>query len=324
MSEYLKQFLETIYIEQGASDNTIAAYGSDLKEFLEFLAEKHSAIETVTDLKIREFVQVLSSKKLSGRSVARKISAVRHFLSFLYEERVIDHNPALDVDMPKMSHSIPRVLAETEVGKLLEYSYQDTSPSGLRNSAMLELLYASGMRVSELISLKLSQVKIQQKREEILPYIMITGKGNKDRIVALNQKAIEAIQRYLKVIDIFTLVKDRNIWLFPSKQSEEGHITRQYFARTLKQIAISSGVDPDKVSPHKIRHSFATHLLNNGADLRIIQELLGHQDISTTQIYTHVANTKLKSVVENFHPLARKIQKDRFQKIIKENYNYII
>ncbi len=308
MSEYLNQFLEIIYIEQGASANTIAAYRSDLKEFLEFLKQEKYVIEAVVDSNIREFIHLLSSKHLSTRSIARKISAVRHFLSFLYEEKIISNNPALSIDMPKISHSIPKILAESEVEQLLEHSYQDKSPIGLRNSAMLELLYASGMRVSELISLKLSQVKIQQKGDEILPYIMITGKGQKDRIVALNRKAIEALQQYLKVIDLFTLSSVKNVWLFPSKQSEEGYLTRQYFARTLKQIAIEANLDPDKISPHKIRHSFATHLLNNGADLRIIQELLGHQDISTTQIYTHVASTKLKSVVESFHPLARKKQ----------------
>ena len=305
MQELLNQFLEVIYIENGASNNTIESYKNDLQNFRDFLKSQSTNLTDTNETSIRNFIQSLIKKSLSNRTIARKISALRHFFLFLYEEKIITNNPTLNIDTPKMSHTVPKVFSENELSTLLTHCYKDTTANGIRNTAMVEVLYASGMRVSELISLKIQQLQIQKNNKTILPYIIIKGKGNKERIVVLNQKSIEALEKYLKIIKSFSNTLN-NIWLFPSKTSTEGHITRQYFAKLLKKISAEANISPDKISPHKIRHSFATHLLNNGADLRTIQELLGHKDISTTQIYTHVANKKLKSIVDTFHPLAKK------------------
>ena len=305
MQELLNQFLEVIYIENGASNNTIESYKNDLQNFRDFIKQKSTRLTDVNETTTRNFVRELTKRSLSNRTIARKISALRHFFLFLYEEKIIISNPALNIDMPKMSHTVPKVFSENELDTLLKHCRKDTTTNGIRNTAMIEILYASGMRVSELISLKIQQIQIQKNNKTILPYIMIKGKGSKERIVVLNQKSIEALQNYLIIIKSFTNTSN-NSWLFPSKTSSEGHMTRQYFAKILKKLSAEANISHDKISPHKIRHSFATHLLNNGADLRTIQELLGHKDISTTQIYTHVANKKLKSIVDTFHPLAKK------------------
>jgi integrase/recombinase XerD len=300
-------FLESISIEKASSKNTVDSYNNDLQKFKEFLdIEKVDIADTTTD-DIRKFIALMTTRSLEGSTISRKISSIRQFFSFLYSEQIIKYNPALSVDLPKKRQNLPSVLSENEVIKLLNTAYLDKTTKGIRNVAMLELLYASGMRISELISLKLSHLQINNNY--INPYILITGKGDKERIIAINRKSISALREYLEVRLSFTLKKNEH-WLFPSKQSNQGHITRQYFAKLLKKISIDAEISPKDVSPHKLRHSFATHLLNHGADLRIIQELLGHKNVSTTQIYTHVANEKLKSTVEQFHPLSGKKKTD--------------
>lgn len=301
----LEQFLEKIIVEKGSSRNTVAAYKRDIENFLSRINQKDLASVSLDNL--RAYVSSLAEKNfLQPKTIARKVSALRQFFLFLHEENFINKNPAVNLETPKLSKNIPTVFDEAEIKRLLSECYKDASAAGLRNIAMLELLYAAGMRVSELISLKLSQLNLNGK-EDILPYIIIKGKGNKERVVAINQKAIDAIKKYLLSIDRFTKDKN-NLWLFPSKQSGVGHMTRQYFGKILKKIAYQAGLNFQKISPHKIRHSFATHLLNHGANLRVIQELLGHKDIGTTQIYTHVANEKLKQTVEQFHPLSKKAE----------------
>jgi integrase/recombinase XerD len=299
----LEQFLEKIIVENGSARNTIDAYRRDIDGFLNFLSG--AAITTVSLDHLRSYVSSLAEKNfLQSKTVARKISALRQFFLFLHEENLIAENPAAHLESPRLSKNIPTVFGEAEIKTLLDECSKDASPAGLRNVAMLELLYAAGLRVSELISIKLSQLNLDAK-EEILPYIIIKGKGNKERVVAINQKAIDAIKAYLTNLPHFTNDKN-NPWLFPSKQSDAGHMTRQYFGKILKKLAAQAGLNFQKISPHKIRHSFATHLLNHGANLRVIQELLGHKDIGTTQIYTHVANEQLKQTVEKFHPLSKK------------------
>lgn len=296
-------FLESISIEKASSKNTVESYKNDLQKFKEFLDQEKVSIEEVTTDDIRKFIASMTTNSLEGSTIARKISALRQFFAFLYSEQIIKYNPALSIDLPKKRQNLPSVLSEEEVIKILDTAYLDKTPQGMRNVAMLELLYASGMRISELISLKLSHLQINNNY--IKPYILITGKGDKERIIAINRKSISALREYLQIREVFTSSKGDQ-WLFPSKQSDQGHITRQYFAKILKKIAIDVGISPKDISPHKVRHSFATHLLNHGADLRVIQELLGHKNVSTTQIYTHVANEKLKSTVEQFHPLSGK------------------
>jgi integrase/recombinase XerD len=296
--------MEMMTVERNAANNTRVSYKNDLDDFLLYCQKfKKNIIEVKTN-DIREYIIYLSNQKFDTKTIARRISALRQFFQFLFAENIIKDNPSLNIDLPKTGKTLPGVLTEEEVNNLIETSYLDSSPEGLRLTALLEILYASGMRVSELVSLKISDIQTRSNDTYLKPYIIVNGKGEKERLVVIHNKAIEAIQKYLKILSEFTNEKNEK-WLFPSKIAKEGHITRQYFGKLLKKIAIDSNIDPSKLSPHKIRHSFATHLLNHGADLRVIQELLGHKDIGTTQIYTHVSNDKLKSVIYKLHPLAK-------------------
>ena len=286
--------------EKNSSQNTIDAYQKDLKDFQLYIGNNNTVVVTSDD--IRSFIRDLSKRGMSARSISRKISAVRHFYKFMFLEKYIDDNPASKIDLPKIGKSLPKYLTLEEVDILLNIS--DTKEADdLRYKAMIELLYASGMRVSELITLKLFHLQYDKIKNTINPYLIITGKGNKERVVVINDNAILAIQHYLTIRNKF-LNNSKNDFLFPSK-SADGHITRQRFGQILKEQAIAKNIDPSRVSPHIIRHSFATHLLENGADLRVIQELLGHSDIGTTQIYVHIQQSRLKSIVENYHPLSK-------------------
>jgi integrase/recombinase XerD len=301
MSSTVEYFLEHIALEKGNSSNTIQAYKRDVEDLVKFLECRALELKHVTFNDLRAYVGALSEiHALSSKSIARKVAAIRQFFVFLYQTGMIAEDPSLQLESPKISKDIPVVFEESDLEKLLNTCYEDSTPRGLRNVAMIELMYASGMRVSELVTLKLSQLSLMH-RADIPPHIVITGKGNRERIVAINKKSIEALQAYLN-----TIKRTNNIWVFPSAESGAGHITRQYFAKILKKIAYKAGLNFTKISPHKIRHSFATHLLNNGANLRVIQELLGHKNIGTTQIYTHVSNSSLKHTIEEFHPLAKK------------------
>ena len=296
----IENFLEMILVERDASKNTITSYKSDLEAFSESVDKP---LNEASSNDIREYISDLSKKNFEAKTLARKLSTIRHFYRYLFEEKIIKDNPTLEVDMPKLGRNLPDSLSEEEVIKLLDEAYKNKTPEATRDAAMLEMLYATGMRVSELVSLKTQNLKVEGG--VVHPTLIIKGKGNKERMVALNNKSTEILHKYLPLRKSL-MSSEENFWLFPSKQSKEGHITRQYFAKNLKKLAMSAGINLKKISPHKIRHSFATHMLNNGADLRTIQELLGHEDISTTQIYTHVANKKLKDTVEKFHPLSKK------------------
>lgn len=303
-TRYLEAFLEMLNVERNSSRNTIISYRTDLEAYFLYCDEQKLDVIAADTDNIRAYISGLAKAGFEARSIARKISALRQFYSFLYIEKQISLNPVLNIELPRIGQSLPGVLSEDEVSSLIEQSYQDPSPEGLRLSALLELLYASGMRVSELMCIKLSDVQI--RKDEVQPYIIVKGKGNKERLVVIHQKAVDILKQYLQCISEFTDNKNER-WLFPSRVAKEGHITRQYFGKLLKKLAVECGIDRNKLSPHKIRHSFATHLLNHGADLRTIQELLGHKDISTTQIYTHVSNEKLKEVVDKFHPLRNRL-----------------
>jgi integrase/recombinase XerD len=301
MFNTVEYFLEHIALEKGSSSNTIQAYKRDVKDLVQFFEDRAIDLKHVTLQDLRAYVGSLSQvHALSSKSIARKVSAIKQFYAFLYQAGLVPEDITFQLESPRISKNIPIVFEESDLEKLLNTCYEDSTPKGLRNVAMIELMYASGMRVSELVTLKLSQLSLMH-RADIPPHIIITGKGSKERIVAINKKSIEAMQAYLT-----TLKRTNNIWVFPSPESSAGHITRQYFAKILKKIAYKAGINFTKISPHKIRHSFATHLLNNGANLRVIQELLGHKNIGTTQIYTHVSSNKLKHTVEEFHPLAKK------------------
>lgn len=294
------RFIEMMLAERGISKNSASSYKRDLLDFVDFV--QGANLNNISPDEVREFVYHLSKKDLNPRSISRKISAIRSFYHFLISEGEMKENPAMHIDLPKFQAPLPSVLSVDEIRFLLS-SCDDNSPVSIRLKCMMSLLYASGLRVSELVTLKVTDIGLDASTGKINNYLTILGKGNKERIVIINDNAIKALEEYLPIREIFVVGEKENLYLFPSK-SKAGHMTRQNFGLLLKDASIKCGLDPEKVSPHKLRHSFASHLLEGGADLRVIQELLGHADISTTQIYTHVRPEQLKDVVKKHHPLS--------------------
>lgn len=293
-SMLIESFLEMMSAERGASKNTLEAYRRDLQEAAAFLSRKKSDFAAVKKTLLEEYVAHLSKSGLSPKTVARRISSLKQFFDFLYSDNVRKDDPATMLDSPRQPRSLPKSLQADDIKKLIAAAEKE---GDIRLVAMLELLYASGLRVSELVTLPLASVqKIEAHNRN---FILVRGKGNKERIVPLHDAALAALNAYIAIR------KDESPWLFPSR-GKEGYITRQRFGQMLKAIALKAGLDPEKISPHTLRHSFASHLLAGGADLRVIQELLGHADISTTQIYTKVEQEKLAKLVNEHHPLAKK------------------
>jgi integrase/recombinase XerD len=304
----IESFLEMLAAERGAAQNTLDAYRRDLDLFTAFLDRRGRALVNVTPADITAFMKEATASGLAPASRARRLSALRQLFRFLANEGVITEDPAANITGPKKERSLPKTLSVSEVERLLEVARAQTLTTAgrdrvraLRLHALLEVLYATGMRVTELVSLPRNVLQADTRT------MTITGKGGRQRLVPLNAEAKEALERYLAIgtgetADVAPMLKTK--WLFPSK-SIEGHITRQRFAQELKEVAIEAGIDPERVSPHVLRHAFASHLLDRGADLRAVQQLLGHADISTTQIYTHVLEERLKKVVHEHHPLAR-------------------
>ncbi|MBU6140382.1 MAG: tyrosine recombinase [Proteobacteria bacterium] len=283
-------FLIKLQTEDGLSLNTIASYGKDLELFEKFLGEKKIALKQVNPDVLKDYLFTLHQQKLKPASIARKISCLKNFFKFLVNENFLISNPASNLQAPKREAKLPKFLSEEEILKLLSEAESD-----LRLVCMIEILYAAGLRVTELVSLPLSA--IQREGETLRNYLLVKGKGGKERIAPLNKAAIAKLIEFLKV-------RTESPWLFAG-HSPNKHLTRQGFHKMLKQVAIKAGLDPNRVHPHVIRHSFATHLLNSGVDLRVLQELLGHSDISTTEIYTHILDSKLKELVFKHHPLAK-------------------
>jgi integrase/recombinase XerD len=305
-------FLDMLAAEQGAGENTLDAYRRDLTDFSEFLARTGEIFVGAETQALRNYLADLDARGFKSSSVARRLSAMRHLFRFLLNERIRSDDPAAILSGPKRGRGLPKVLSISDVDRLLtrakalseapEASTQQQLRA-LRLYCLLEVLYATGLRVSELVALPLSA-----SRRDIR-MIVVRGKGDKERLVPLNEASRRAMADYLAAIEALktTTKKTAGVskWLFPSF-GESGHLTRQHFARDLKELAASAGLAPRLVSPHVLRHAFASHLLHNGADLRIVQTLLGHTDISTTQIYTHVVEERLKSLVRDLHPLAEK------------------
>lgn len=304
-------FLDMIAAEQGAGDNTLQAYRSDLEDLSHFMSGKKATFLSADTQTLRDYLADLDTRGYKSSSVARRLSSTRHLFRFLLNERKRADDPAAILSGPKRGRALPKVLSIKDVDKLLTCAKTLADMPGqsplqhvraLRLWCLLEVLYATGLRVSELVALPLSAAKRDARM------IVVRGKGNKERLVPLNESSKQAMTDYLAALDASN--KDRNKssqskWLFPSS-GESGHLTRQHFARDLKELAETAGLAPRLVSPHVLRHAFASHLLHNGADLRIVQTLLGHTDISTTQIYTHVVEERLKSLVRDLHPLADK------------------
>jgi integrase/recombinase XerD len=305
-------FLDMLAAEQGAGDNTLDAYRRDLTDFSEFLGQAGQNFAGAGTDVLRDYLADLDTRGFKSSSVARRLSAMRHLFRFLLNERIRSDDPAAILSGPKRGRGLPKVLSIADVDRMLTRAKQLTqaenaSPQqrlrAMRLHCLLEVLYATGLRVSELVALPLSA----SRRDASM--IVVRGKGNKERLVPLNQASRQSMADYLAAMEALKPEKKKNAasskWLFPSF-GESGHLTRQHFARDLKELAAASGLAPRLVSPHVLRHAFASHLLHNGADLRIVQTLLGHTDISTTQIYTHVVEERLKSLVRDLHPLAEK------------------
>lgn len=301
----IEQFLEMMLAERGVAKNSAISYSRDLNDFAAHM--KKRGVEDLAKANaddIREFIYNLSKNDIGSRSIARKVSALRSFYNFLISESLIKENPASFIDLPKYKPPLLVMLSVEEIKALLN-AIEGSKPEDIRLRAMISLLYASGLRVSELVSLKTTNLSINPTTSTINNYISVTGKGSKERMVIINDIALKNLQEYLQYRTIFihNSTKDK-LYLFPSKSSL-GHMTRQNFALLLKNAAINASLDPERISPHVLRHSFASHLLAGGADLRVIQELLGHSDISTTQVYTHVRHEQLKEVVQKYHPLSK-------------------
>ncbi|AWL98819.1 site-specific tyrosine recombinase XerD [Bradyrhizobium amphicarpaeae] len=306
-------FLDMLAAEQGAGPNTLDAYRRDLTDFSEFLTRVGHSFADAETQTLRDYLADLDSRGFKSTSVARRLSAMRHLYRFLLNERIRAEDPAAILSGPKRGRGLPKVLSIADVDRMLTRAKElseaeDASPSkrlrSLRLYCLLEVLYATGLRVSELVALPRTAAKRDARM------IVVRGKGNKERLVPLNEASRQAMADYLAATDSAKAEKKKDSlaaskWLFPSF-GESGHLTRQHFARDLKELAVASGLQARLVSPHVLRHAFASHLLHNGADLRIVQTLLGHTDISTTQIYTHVVEERLKSLVRDLHPLAEK------------------
>src|ERR1700675_799465 len=305
-------FLDMLAAEQGAGPNTLDAYRRDLTDFLEFLARGGQSFASSETQALRDYLGDLDTRGFKSSSVARRLSAMRHLFRFLLNERVRSDDPAAILSGPKRGRGLPKVLSIADVDRLLACAKAlgegpEASPlqqlRALRLYCLLEVLYATGLRVSELVALPRSAARRDARM------IVVRGKGNKERLVPLNEASRQAMADYLAAIEALKNAKKKNAasskWLFPSF-GESGHLTRQHFSRDLKELAVCAVLDARLVSPHVLRHAFASHLLHNGADLRIVQTLLGHTDISTTQIYTHVVEERLKSLVRDLHPLAEK------------------
>ena len=295
-------FLEMMSAERGASDNTLSSYRRDLEDAAEHVAGN---LASAAAGDIRAYLADVAARGFAATSQARKLSALRQFFKFLYTEGLRTDDPTGTLDSPRKERSLPKIMSEAETGRLLDRAAQEAAGTtlgdaarlaALRMHALVEVLYATGLRVSELVSLPLT-VALRDER-----FFMVRGKGNKERMVPLSEKArlaMRAWQAERKRIPAFADSR----WLFPAL-SESGYLPRQVFARDLKGLAARAGIASAKISPHVLRHAFASHLLQNGADLRAVQQLLGHSDISTTQIYTHVLEERLVRLVNDHHPLA--------------------
>ncbi len=303
-------FLDMLAAEQGAGANTLDAYRRDLEDFSEFAARAKASFGSADTELLRDYLEDLDDRGFKSTTMARRLSALRHLFRFLLSENIRADDPAAILSGPKRGRSLPKVLSIADVdrmlvqGRTMAQNTEATLPQRLRHArlyCLLEVLYATGLRVSELVSLPVTSARRDARM------IVVRGKGNKERLVPLNETAKAAMADYLAVMAEANKAQPKKgaapKWLFPSS-GESGHLTRQHFARDLKDLASASGIAPRLVSPHVLRHAFASHLLHNGADLRIVQTLLGHTDISTTQIYTHVVEERLKSLVRDLHPLA--------------------
>lgn len=301
----IEAFLEMMSVERGASDNTLSSYRRDLEDAAEYLAARQGGLAGAGSSDIRAYLDDIATRGFAATSQARKLSALRQFFKFLYAEGLRQDDPTGTLDAPKKGRPLPKTMSEADTGRLLDRAAEEAeaeapgsvaSLTAKRLHALVEVLYATGLRVSELVGLPVA-VALRDER-----FFVVRGKGGKERMVPLSDAARRAMRSWLAARNSVPDLAE-SPWLFPAS-SESGHLPRQVFARELKGLAARTGIATAKISPHVLRHGFASHLLQNGADLRAVQQLLGHSDISTTQIYTHVLEERLVRLVQDHHPLA--------------------
>lgn len=304
-ARHLDMFLEMLSAERGAAPNTLEAYRRDLEDFLNVVKARGCDSSSAAAGDIVSYLQTLAARGLAASSRARKLSALRQFYRFLYGEGIRSDDPAASIESPRPAKPLPKVLSVRDVDDLLETAEQRAATSrgtkrfkALRLHCLMEILYASGLRVSELVSLPRAALSTGER------VIMVRGKGGRERLVPLTAKAISTHGAYAQALNEAGGGDAKSKWLFPSR-ARQGHLTRQRFTQELKALAREAGLNADSVSPHVLRHAFASHLLERGADLKSVQQLLGHADISTTQIYTHVLEERLRTLVHQHHPLAQ-------------------
>jgi integrase/recombinase XerD len=296
LSRHVEAFLEMLAAERGAARLTLAAYRHDLAVVAEFLG---GALDSASTEDLRNYLGALARDGLSARTAARRLSALRQFYRFLLLDGRRQDDPTAALDAPRLGRPLPKLVSEDEATKLLDAAAAQGGAEGARLICLVELLYGAGLRVSELVSLPLAAARGEKR------FLVVRGKGDKERLVPLGEPARAALAAYLARRDGFVAGKKSERFLFPSR-SAAGHLTRRRCGQMMKELALAAGIDPARLSPHVLRHAFATHLLDRGADLRSVQEMLGHADIATTQIYTHVAGERLQRLVRQHHPLAKR------------------
>ena len=298
-SRRLEGFLEMLAVERGAARLTLAAYRNDLATLAGFLAGRGQSLEGAAADALHDYLADGATRSLAPRTLARRVSAMRQFYRFLVVDGARTDDPTARLDAPRIGRPLPKILSEAEIARLTEAAAIWEGAEGMRLRCLLELLYATGLRVSELVTLPLAAAQRDPR------VVLVRGKGGKERVVPLSLASRQALVAYLDCRRSFLTEGQPSRWLFPSR-GEGGYLTRQRCGQLLKTLALAADLDPTRLSPHVLRHAFASHLLAGGADLRSVQQMLGHADIATTQIYTHVQDERLRRLVESAHPLARR------------------
>jgi integrase/recombinase XerD len=299
ISRHIEAFLEMMAAERGAARHTIEAYRRDLTGAAEFLARSGTVLESAGTEALRRYLRHQAGAGMAARTAARRLSALRQLYRFLLLQRVRGDDPTAALDSPRLGRPLPKLIDEAEAASLIAAARRRPGPEGARLACLVELLYATGLRVSELVGLPITALREGDR------FLIVRGKGDKERLVPVSEPARAALAAYRPLRAGFLKGGRPSRWLFPAAGAT-GHLTRQRCYQLLQGLAGDAGIDPRRLSPHVLRHAFASHLLDHGADLRSVQEMLGHADIATTQIYTHVRSDRLKSLVETHHPLARK------------------
>lgn len=297
----IENFLAMITAERGVSLNTVKSYKTDLEQFFEFADTDN--LSAITPQTVQNFLSYMHVQGFAPKTMARKLSAVKEFCKFLYSEKIISNNPAAEILTPKQEKNLPKYLTVAEIEMLISTAQEKHDYRWQRIAVMIELMYATGLRVSELVGLPENAINYNKS------LLCVFGKGSKERVVPIAKKAMRCVLDYANFREEFIKKNCASPWLFPSLSAKGGHFTRDAFYKDLKKIAAECQIYPSKVSPHVLRHSFATHLINNDADLRAVQKMLGHESIATTEIYTHITSQKLQNIVQTKHPLAQQRNK---------------